>query len=54
MKQNKKVITFRQMVMDNVNQWRRKQKLPPAGHESPKEFRQNFNSVGSKLTEVRS
>ena len=50
MKQQKpKVITFRQMVMNNVNAWRKKQKLPPAGHESPQEFRKNFNSVAAKL-----
>lgn len=41
------------MVMDNVNHWRRKQKLPPAGHESPKEFVRNFNSVASKLEGVK-
>jgi len=42
-------MTFQEMVMANVNQWRKKQKLPAAGHESPKEFKRNFNSVAYKL-----
>jgi hypothetical protein len=43
-------MTFKQMVIGNVNEWRRRKKLPPAGHESPGEFQRNFNSLGEKLT----
>lgn len=50
MKNNKPhSITFKQMVLQNVNQWRRKNKLPLAGHESPQEFKANFNAIGNKL-----
>jgi hypothetical protein len=44
-----KPMTEQEMVLYNVNLWRKKNKLPPAGHESPKQFKANFNSIASKL-----
>ncbi len=47
-------MTQKESVMANVNQWRKRHSLPPAsGGESPKQFKQNFNSVASKLDGVR-
>lgn len=52
-KEQRKPMTQKEMVLANVNRWRREHKLPPAGHESPKEFRRNFNSVAQKLEVAR-
>jgi len=49
MKPKRPAITFKSMVLQNVNQWRRKNNLPPAGHESSKEFKAHFNNVGLKV-----
>ncbi len=46
-------MTEQERVLSNVNQWRKLHKLPPAGHESPKQFRQNFNSVAPNLQGVK-